>query len=228
VKTSRDRTPCDPWFERLSAYLDGELSGFRRRNLEQHLSGCPHCSAALADLRQVVTRAKAWNEPSEPSTDLWPGIAARLEPRRPAWWRLPMAARFRWPLPRIAAAIILVALAVVWSQSVRQPPVRQAVVRPSPGPASFASAPEDDHDRDYETTVASLRREAVARLTHDPHVVEVLDENLATLDAAIANYGEALTDDPADTVLRRRLDQARLRKIDVLRRAVALTAEGGE
>jgi hypothetical protein len=84
------------------------------------------------------------------------------------------------------------------------------------------------HDRDYERTVAGLQREAASRLRLDPHVLEVLDENLATLDAAIACYRDALAGDPGDARLRTRLDEARQRKLDVLRQAVTLSAEGSE
>jgi hypothetical protein len=219
-----DTTPRHSWLDRLSEYVDGELSRAERRALEQHLSGCTRCSAALDDLRLVAERAKAWNAPAEPARDLWPGIAARLEPRArvmPRRWT-------RWLAPRLAAAAALVAaLALAWGLFVgHQPAVRRAAVRPSTSPGY--STPPFAADRDYETTVASLQREVAARLTHDPHVVEVLDENLATLDVAIANYREALAADPTDATLRRRLAQARQRKIDVLRQAVSLAEEGNE
>jgi len=45
---------------RLSAYLDGELGPAERRQVEEHLAGCPKCVAALADLRrhgEVLARA---------------------------------------------------------------------------------------------------------------------------------------------------------------------------
>ena len=79
-----------------------------------------------------------------------------------------------------------------------------------------------------EETVADLHREAQSRLTLDPHVVEVLDENLSTLDAAIATYRDALSAEPGSKELRRRLQAARQRKLEVLRQAVALAADGDE
>src|SRR5262245_6369060 len=89
----------DPWIDRLSEYLDGELKPADRERLEGHLTSCATCTAALADLRLVVARARSL-EDAPPATDLWPAIEARLEPRtraaaRPArapivelggWW----------------------------------------------------------------------------------------------------------------------------------------------
>jgi hypothetical protein len=54
--------------------------------------------------------------------------------------------------------------------------------------------------------------------------VELLDENLAALDSAIASYRMSLARAPADPQLRHRLQLARQKKIDVLRQ-VALAAD---
>ncbi len=119
----------DPWVDRLSEYLDGELHGRAREALEAHLRSCGTCAAALADLRAVVARAQALVD-SPPAEDLWPGIEARIGPgaaphasearvrpvvmRDPrAWW----ARRFDLGMPQLAAAaVLLVALSAgaVW------------------------------------------------------------------------------------------------------------------
>jgi anti-sigma factor RsiW len=38
----------------MSDYLDGRLAGRERTRLEEHLSGCPHCSEYLAQLRVTI------------------------------------------------------------------------------------------------------------------------------------------------------------------------------
>jgi anti-sigma factor RsiW len=38
----------------MSDYLDGRLTGRDRARLETHLSGCPHCSEYLEQLRATV------------------------------------------------------------------------------------------------------------------------------------------------------------------------------
>src|SRR4051794_39262488 len=69
----------DVWTDRLSEYLDDELSPGERVALEGHLAQCAECSATLADLRRVLARARAL-ESTGPMTDLWPGIAAGIGP----------------------------------------------------------------------------------------------------------------------------------------------------
>ena len=218
---------CDRWVDRLSEYLDGELSGRERRACEEHVSRCADCAAVLDDLCHIVARAERMNTPIEPGRDLWPGIAKRLAPGRagkPAS-RLPMLiGRLR---PQLAAAAVIVAAClamVMWFLHVRpERPVQEVTTRPSSSPAAL-----NEPDREYEMTVANLHREAHARLTLDPHLVEVLDENLATLDAAIATYRDALAADPGDPQLRTRLDGARQKKLEVLQQAVTLASEGTE
>lgn len=105
----------DRWSDRLSEYLDGEMKPAERRQLEAHLTECAACTVALADLREVVARARTL-EDRPPAEDLWPGIEAQLTPRSSgarsrgaiivdgrAWW----GRRFDLGLPQLAAAAIL-------------------------------------------------------------------------------------------------------------------------
>src|SRR5262252_10036883 len=68
----------DPWTEKLSDYVDGELSADEQRRLEVHLATCADCTSVLAGLREVVQTAQTL-ESSAPPMDLWPGIAARIK-----------------------------------------------------------------------------------------------------------------------------------------------------
>jgi hypothetical protein len=230
---ARDRNPerpmnddarsRDPWTARLSDYIDDELAQSERSALEAHLETCAECRATVADLRRVVTLAAGLDKSVVPGRDLWPAISARLhDPRRPL--RVPFLAG--WLRPRFAAAVALVGLlgcgAVLWLAHPGFQPVRQTSVRPA-SPATM-----HDVDPEYDKTVANLQREAEKRLTMDRRLVDVLNENLATLDAAIATYREALAAEPGDTELRDRLTAARQTKLDMLQQAVALAAEGSE
>ena len=137
----------DPWVDRLSEYLDGELSKAERAVLEAHLIACAACAETLDELRTVVTRAQALGD-APPAEDLWPGIANRLGSAsastadasgvpRPAsasrWW----ARRFELGAPQLAAAaLLLMALSAtaVWLAlrgSALPPPATPGSARPS-------------------------------------------------------------------------------------------------
>ena len=61
----------------------------------------------------------------------------------------------------------------------------------------------------------------------DPRTVMVIERNLQTIDAAIAEARRALDNDPANPYLNSHLADARRRKLDLLRRATELASTEG-
>lgn len=222
----------DPWGGRLSEYLDDDLPERERRQVEEHLSQCAMCASELEGLRQVITHARALDMPSEPDRDLWPGIQSRLRPRRVtarARWsaaaRLGGATRWSWPGLAVAATLTLACVAtLVW--------FAQGHPGPTPPPAmsarTVAPVAATQAEREYDDMVADLRRVVHHRLTHDPRVIEVIEDNLAVIDVAIAEYRDALARQPSDPELNSRLDAARRRKLVVLRQASADATNGAD
>src|SRR5215212_8381527 len=93
----------DRWMERLSEYLDEELTPAERAAMDSHLETCQDCSALLSDLRRVVDRARHLDE-GPPRRDLWPGIAER----NGAATARPRVNRRKWSfsIPQLAAAAV--------------------------------------------------------------------------------------------------------------------------
>jgi hypothetical protein len=112
------------WTDQLSDYLDGELSAAEHDAVAAHLRGCAACTAVLTDLMRVVTEAAAI-EARPPQTDLWGGIAGRIDAAAPA----PVAAfaprerrRFAFTVPQLAAAaalLIAVSGGAAWQAATR-------------------------------------------------------------------------------------------------------------
>ena len=103
----------EEWTDQLSEYLDGELSADERERVDAHLRGCASCAAVLNDLKRVVAQAAA-AAARPPQSDLWAGIAARIEPdaASAAGRLVPFAAkrearRVTFSLPQLAAAAAL-------------------------------------------------------------------------------------------------------------------------
>lgn len=119
----------DRWPERLSEYLDGELAGAEREELERHLFACSSCATLLAQLRQVAERARTLQDRA-PAHDLWPEIARRIgaeDPAAPPVVPLRPVRRLRFPglrgrpsslaFPQLAAAtvaLLVAGAATVW------------------------------------------------------------------------------------------------------------------
>jgi hypothetical protein len=220
----------DQWNDRLSEYLDDELTAAERAELDAHLLTCPGCAATLAELREVVARAGAL-APRPPETDLWPGIAPRLEratvtpfPARPA------ARRFSFTMPQIIAAglaLMVMSGGGVW--------VLQHGGRATDVPSVAAYAPGADPlvpaslaDPRYDEAIADLEQALQAgRGDLDPSTIKILEANLDAIDTAIDQSRRALAADPANVYLNNHLADARQRKLALLRRATAMVGTKG-
>ncbi len=65
------------WSERLSEYLDDELTPAERAACQAHLAECEPCRVVADDLRRVTAFARA-DADRMPDADLWPGILSQI------------------------------------------------------------------------------------------------------------------------------------------------------
>ncbi|HYT76315.1 MAG TPA: zf-HC2 domain-containing protein [Vicinamibacterales bacterium] len=217
----------DKWTDRLSEYLDDELTPDERRQIEAHLGECRECSATLGELHAVMARASALPA-RPPATDLWTDIEPRLEARAAV---VPFDSarhrRFSFTLPQLVAAglaLMVMSGGGVWvlnhgGRATSLPPLA-ANTEPSVVPASLA----DPH---YDEAIADLQQALQAgRSQLDPGTIKVLETNLDAIDTAIEQSQRALAQDPANVYLNTHLADARQRKLALLRRAAALVNKG--
>jgi anti-sigma factor RsiW len=238
----------DDWTDRLSEYLDGELTPDERVALERHLAGCGACAATLEELRRVVERMRSLPARA-PAADLWGDIAERIDARPPMNGRVvPMrtaaSRRFSFTLPQLAAASVLLALlsgGIAWRLAGRPEglhsdggsadlQVRPEVDRGRPS----ADAPADSirvepvglADAEYDSAVADLQRAVRNGRGHlDPATIAIVEQNLKIIDRAIDQAKQAVMDDPGNSYVTSHLVETRRKKLDLLRRAAALASE---
>ncbi len=81
-------------------------------------------------------------------------------------------------------------------------------------------------DQQYDAAVSDLEKALnKGRGRLDAGTIAIVEHNLQIIDQAIAQARQALADDPANGYLSSHLVEARRRKLDLLRRAAALTGE---
>ena len=221
--------------EKLSDYLDGDLSGDELAKLEAALQGDAELSRVLAELRAVKNAAASLPRHT-PQSDLWPAIQARIE-ADPNVDVVPLSSaghsrrRFSFTIPQLAAAavaLLVLGSASVWMamSSGAEGPGTDSPIAVAPIPeAGFASAPGEGSTFSYEATIQDLEEQLqVGRDRLDPRTVAALEGSLATIDRAIARAKEALEADPASVYLNRHLADARTRKLHVLQQAARLAS----
>lgn len=209
---------CEQFDQWLDAYLDGGLNAGQRGEMHGHMANCATCRAHAGEMGMVLTAAAALPRSIAPPRDLWPDIASRLPARRGT----PFHRSATWPrwTPLALAATVLIAVTATMTYRLSRPPAG--------GPALTATAPPAvagfAADRDYVLAAEDLERvlaEGRGRLA--PSTVELLERNLALIDAAIAEARAALEADPANADLRALLWGAHRQKLDLLDRATRLT-----
>lgn len=227
----------DPWIERLSEYLDGELAAAERETMDAHLAGCAECRVTLDELRAIAVMADRL-EDQPPGSDLWPAIAARIGEAREAAgavalaeWRRRSERRFSFSLPQLAAASIALMLfsgGTVWLARPRGPsPAAAPTITGTEAAPGRRDAPAQLVTNfggvSYETAVRDLERVlADGREVLDPATVQVLEQNLAIIDRAIEDARRAVAEDPANVYLNNHLAESMKRKLELLRQATAI------
>jgi hypothetical protein len=229
------------WIDRLSDYLDGDLSGQDQRAVAAHVAECAECARTLDELRIVTERARAL-APAAPSADLWRGIAGRIaspEGTRPIVGHCGGRRRFSFTWPELVAASLLLVLVSGWAalrMTTNRPEQSRAAreVRPDGGRGATGQAvanapdvvPASFDDTEYDAAVADLQRALQSgRGQLDPATVKIVEENIAIIDQAVEDARRALAQDPANPDLNGYLLATRRRKLDLLRHATALAED---
>jgi anti-sigma factor RsiW len=224
------------WTDKLSDYLDGELSDQEQRAVGAHVAGCVECSRTLHELRAVVERARTL-APAGPSVDLWTAIADRIavESERPVA-TFGTGRRFSFTWPELIAASVLLVLVSGWAvlRMARPAPTRtessaDLQVR-QPGTADLQTGADvvsaNFDDTEYDAAVADLQRALQSgRGQLDPATVRIVEQNLTIIDQAVDDARRALSQDPANADLSGYLQETKRRKLDLLRHAAALAED---
>lgn len=229
---------CEDVQRALSAFIDGELPSKERAALRGHLADCEVCRGVHADLLRLRATARTLG-PVAPPDHVWLEVAGRIRLQE-----APVAAPPPGPgtvesmptgrTPRrsaigqwvgLAAALLVITIGVYWFQQT-----------PADAPADQAAT--------QATAVDSVNAELNLALQHslqaigelekmatndgsaiDPEVAEMIRQNLALTDAAIAESRTALVTNPESESARASLFDALRRKISTLQTTVSLINE---
>lgn len=96
---------CEPWLEKLDAYLDGELANTEAHAMAEHLRGCPGCAAESLNRLQLGWAVRSAGHRYTPDAAFRARIQNSIAPRRRFHFNL-------W-LPALAGAMALLIIGTI-------------------------------------------------------------------------------------------------------------------
>jgi hypothetical protein len=197
---------------------------------EQHRADCGECKQLWAELDAISAEA-AQLPALAPSRDLWSGIEARIGGvalERPTH-SAPLRSTPRWyssqtfRLAMAASLLIAVTSAVTWRIATAPTPADDFATSPAAEQSAVHLASFSSSVSQMDQEIATLQQIVTERRGGlDPKTVEVLESNLAVIDAAIAESRAALDADPASQFLAAQFARAYTSKLTLLRDAATL------
>ena len=222
-------TGCAAIQAQLSDFLDRRLAPDAQDAIRAHLRTCAGCRGVVADLERVIATARELG-PIEPPDHVWLEVAGQIHlaghtavapekhvrPRGPVW---------QWA--GLAAALVAVTL-VVWIGTNGSPlsspaPAASVSTAPATGSIDALAAELDQAQQHSERAIAELMTAAADPSSPvDPAVAMAVQQNMGTIDRAIAESRAALSVNPGSEPARESLFDALRRKISVLQATVSL------
>jgi len=178
-----------------------------------HLTACALCAADVAALRRLLASVRALPREMQPPAHTHAAIRAATAASA-------QGRRMHWSLPAAAAVVLVVASSMITAVVLRVEQARTAVDAPAAAAAAtdVRVVAQQAVEQSYADAVAELERAIAEQRTNlAPATLQLLQSNLRTIDAALAEARAALAADPGNAMLNEMLRSGYERKLDVLR-----------
>lgn len=195
----------DPWTDRLSDYMDGEMPSEEEAECRAHLENCARCTRLLAELEAVKKWAASPPDLPLPGGDAWAEIRERIGRLHPQSVSTPS---YR-PSARLlrTAAILVLAAGTLLLWRILTPPGPQNAVPMAGQSSDLLSNTADQWREEFEARAALL----------DPASRQDIRRSLRMLEEFEGEIVGSLEEDPENRLLREFLRRNRRMQIQVLR-----------
>lgn len=208
---------CENFETHLNEYVDGELEGDFRKELEDHLEACLQCRQTERDVRDLLQHARDLPKSIQPERDLWAGIQARIEGNVVKLADARPKRRFhfvRYAMAAAAVVLVLLGTSVMnYIQEGEVPTLAENELRQLERESDLAK---------MELLAALQAKESVL----EPETVATVKESIAVIEGAVSEIRAALMDDPNSRHLENMLVATYEIEVNLLKQAVRLVNKG--
>ncbi len=208
---------CEDARRRLDDYADGSQPELERHENDGHLSGCAACREEAESIRGLLADLKAQPREMAPDADMWPAIAERTGGARTVKVDFRRWARSGAIAAMAAAAVVVIAavstLVVEWQTEQLATAMQRREYR-APALLVELRAVHKSYAKSIGqlTTALQHRRDSLS-----PETMAIVEQNLKTIESAIAEAQEALAADPSSKGLLRAISGLYAAKLRMLR-----------
>lgn len=200
---------------------DGTLDVGVRARVDAHRAVCSECDADVARLASLVKRMDESRRAPMPASgldELWPEIRRRIDGSKVVSLEgaTPMSHRRLkidpWWLGLAAGVLAIIGVSVY---RIVPPVVRSVTTAPSDSIFRLASDSVQTYQAQAEVLLDELKLD---RMRMTPETQALIDDDLKTIDLAIAEVQAAIARDPKNPTLRAMLASSYRQKVDVLKK----------
>jgi hypothetical protein len=189
-----------------------------------HLEGCADCARYRERLVAILDPSSVLPEEIPPSSDLWSGIASRLEATEE-----PKEERKVWHLPYFIPLAAAAGIAAIFAASLLSLPPQQSEnvamlpgreVEAAPTAATYRLPAETVEIGFVQTRAVLMKRFEAQKRSAAPEQIAMLEQMLVTMDSAVQDIHAALENDPYNASLLFKLSHARRRELRLLQQVI--------
>lgn len=192
-------------YNKLDAWLDGELGEAERKRFETHIAACAECRETVEQAHWMLAKAAALPREISPPRDLWTGIESRLAERKTTR---------RWQWPQALAAGLVAAIVFMGGMGVDRL-LKQADTATLQMAAGASKARQ---------TLPDAYVRLVSNAGYSDTTEADMLRNLLEINLAIREVETAIEQNPDDPMLRRMLASLYEQEIGILNRAEIMNA----
>lgn len=223
---------CENCQELLSEFLDESLDFAEHSEIEVHIQECAVCFGMHRELASILNFCETMRDDldSPPNSQaLWLRISNLIESenqssvehlrkdKRQSWWGRLSNSTLQFSLPQLVSSVAAIAVVAALFTAIGLRGITDKRTNNDSVASSYSDNLEDRMSRRQQVIDYWNQRVEARKTEWDSRTRDAFDRNLRILDETVAQYKEALIQNPHDEIYEEALNSAMNEKLELLK-----------
>lgn len=223
---------CENCQELLSEFLDESLDFAEHSEIEVHIQECAVCFGTHRELASILNFCETMRDDldSPPNSQaLWLRISNLIESenqssvehlrkdKRQSWWGRLSNSTLQFSLPQLVSSVVAIAVVAALFTAIGLRGITDKQTNNDSVASSYSDNLEDRMSRRQQVIDYWNQRVEARKTEWDSRTRDAFDRNLRILDETVAQYKEALIQNPHDEIYEEALNSAMNEKLELLK-----------